>query len=242
MTYVAAHINQLHAADGSKWPPSFGIDFNGKNCAYAAAAMAEDYATRGKSKPTPPQLRTQANDRKGGSYRRQIAALLRARGLTVAIPENADMGDVVRRLQSGRWGVWMATDYDQIPDAKSCAPNFDGDHAVWLGQVPLANGKLLYDDPLCDKTKQIDRAVLEAAARKVADAFGSQGLLVLWVKQAPEPKPPTPPSPDPNEAAIARLSAAVADLTTQVEDRDLTLTDWAKYRDGVRAFPAPGEV
>lgn len=229
MSYQAAHISQYHDANGKAWPHSFGQDFNNKNCWAAAASMAADFATRGAFAPGPNVIRDESGDNSGGANRGDAARVLKAHGITANTPYGVTWDQVTAKLATGRWGVWLAVDYDMIPDAKSCAPNFNGNHALWLPPIaPDQMGRRAADDPLCDKQKWYPEAVLRGAAEKIARQNAS-GLLVVFVKQ--QPLPPAPAA-DPKDTLIATLQSQVADLSDSV-------VAWQAYADAVAAVPRP---
>lgn len=236
MTYQAAHVSQFHDANGKPWPKSFGKDFNNANCWAAAAAMAADFATRGAYKPGPNVIRDESGDNSGGANRGDAARVLKAHGIIALTPYGVTWAQVTARLDTGRWGVWLAVDYDMIPDAKSCAPNFNGNHALWLPPVPADQmGRRSADDPLCDRQKWYPELTLRNAAEKIANQVGS-GLLVVFVKQIPEPKPvPPPPPTDPKDKAIADLTAQVASLSQIVADLTDVNADLVAKLDAVKA-------
>lgn len=216
MTYQAQHLSQFHDPSGKPWPPP-GYAYAADDCWATVGAMAADFATLGKWTPTPPQIRSlSGNDKRSGNVG-DIATALRTKGITVNVPAGGRSWVAIQaKLATGRWGVCIATDYDVIPDAKSCQPNFDGLHMIWLPPVPEdAQGRDTADDPLCPITKVYPKDIIRQAARKCANEVGSQGLIVAFVKQAVPPKPaPT----DPKDAQIAALTQQVADLTDANDD------------------------
>lgn len=192
---IPDHMNQFHeltpaGLPGDEWPPLWGRNYNGLNCAYTVGAIMARFATRGHWKPSPNDLRELARDHEGGAMPRDVRRALEASGKVdpslVWMPRAGLSWDrVMRHRAAGRY-VWLATDYELIPDSKSCQPNFDGDHAVGLPPIPMREGNRLgYDDPLCNRLKYVDAAVIRRAAQKVARAFGSPGLLVVLVQQKP---------------------------------------------------------
>lgn len=227
VSYLGSHISQFHKinADGTTgpdWGASFGKNFNGQNCWAATGAQAADFATRGAWKPTPPEFRTESGDKSGGANRGDVARVLTAHGITAITPQGVTWEDVKNKLARG-WGVWIATVYGDIPDNKSCQPDFDGLHALWLPPVPVdPDGKMVADDPLCDKTKKYPEEMIRKAAAHARNQAAATGFLVVFVKQKPAPKPPTPPAPvpvpvDPRDTKIAELTTAASDLEDQID-------------------------
>jgi hypothetical protein len=191
---IPDHLNQFHeltpaGLPGAAWGPLWGRNYNGLNCAYTIGAMLARFATRGKWRPEPNDLRRIRQDHEGGAMPRDVRYALEHSGKVdpalVWMPRaGLSWAKVLAHRDAGRF-VWLATDYEAIPDAKSCQPSFDGDHAIGLPPIPDRDGKMFYDDPLCDRRKLIDPAVIRAAGRKAARNFGSPGLLVVVVSQPP---------------------------------------------------------
>ena len=73
---------------------------------------------------------------------------------------------------------------------------------------PRADGRIAYNDPLCDRLKWIEPNVLRKAAAKSARNFGSSGLLVVVVKQRPPKERPPNPEADRADELEAMLDEA----------------------------------
>lgn len=200
---IPEHMNQFHALGpngetGAAWGPLWGKDYNPLNCAYTVGAMAARFATRNKWRPEPNDLRRIRKDHAGGAMPRDIRYSLEQSGKVdpslVWMPRfGLSWAKVLAHRDAGRF-VWLATDYEVIPDARSCQPNFDGDHAIGLPPIADREGLLHYDDPLCNFRKRIDPGVIRRAARKAARNFGSPGLLCVIVSQPPAAGVPADPS------------------------------------------------
>lgn len=200
---IPDHMNQFHeltpaGLPGDQWPPLWGRNYNGLNCAYTVAAMQARFATRNRWRPSPNEMRQLAKDHEGGAMPRDVRRALEASGKIdpelVWMPRaGLTWAKVIAHRNAGRF-VWLATDYEAIPDSKSCQPTFDGDHAIGLPPIPDRDGKTFYDDPLCDRRKLIDPEVLRLAARKAARNFGSPGLLCVIVSQPPAKPAPIDPT------------------------------------------------
>ncbi len=193
--YVPTHdFTQFKAANGQPW----NTRYDAGNCWATAGAWAGDWATRGDWKPTPPDIRQLSGNLKqlpGNVGDIKAALQTHDPSIVVHIPPGGASWDVIlKRLASGKWSACIATDYDVIPDTKSCQPNFDGDHMLWLpgDQVVHGDGTLAYDDPLCANRKRIDGDVIRAAARKCANHLGVPHLIVAFVKQKAAPGEPAP--------------------------------------------------
>jgi hypothetical protein len=216
--YVAPHLNQFHrikpdGTPGPAWPKTWGRDFNALNCWAAIGAIAGAHGSVGEWLPTPPQIREESGDRKGGANVADIARVLRAHGLTANAPKGgATWAQIETKLVAG-WYVCIATDYEYVPDAKSCQPTFDDWHMLGIRPVAVdAQGRRQVDDPLCDRIRLYPEHVIREAARACADQVGSVGLLVCFVKPKPRPVPPPPSPVDPKDRQIADLTAKVATL------------------------------
>lgn len=198
---IPDHMNQFHeltaaGLPGDTWPALWGRNYNGLNCAYTVAAMAARFATRNAWRPSPNEMRQLAKDHEGGAMPPDVRRALEAKvdPALVWLPRaGLSWAKVIAHRDAGRF-VWLATDYEEIPDAKSCQPTFDGDHAIGLPPIPDRDGKMFYDDPLCDRRKLIDPEVIRRAARKAARNFGSPGLLVVIVSQPPAHPVPVDPA------------------------------------------------
>jgi hypothetical protein len=209
----------------------WGRSYNGLNCAYTIGAMAARFATRNAYRPSPNDLRELAEDHEGGAMPRDIRRALEGSGRVdpslVWMPRaGLTWAKVEAHRANGRF-IWIATDYELIPDAKSCQPSFDGDHAIGLPPIPnRADGRMAYDDPLCDRTKWIEPGTLRKAAAKAARNFNSPGMLVVVVKQRPaKPRPANPAADHAEELqqlldeANSRLEA-IAELAVPVNSMD----------------------
>lgn len=228
---IPDHMNQFHelkadGTPGATWGPLWGRNYNPLNCAYTVGAMAARFATRNKWRPEPNDLRRIAKDHEGGAMPPDIRRALEASGKVdpalVWMPRaGLSWAKVLAHRDAGRF-VWLATDYEAIPDAKSCQPTFDGAHAIGLPPLEERDGKLFYDDPLCDRRKLIDPAVIRRAARMAARQFGSPGLLVVIVSQeaaAGAPIDPTVKLQRLLDEANSRLEA-IAELAKPVDSLD----------------------
>ena len=233
---IPDHMNQFHkllanGSPGDPWPDLWGRNYNGLNCAYTIGAIAARFATRNSYRPSPNDLRQLAEDHEGGAMPRDIRKALEGSGRIdkslIWMPRaGLSWAKVEAHRANGRY-IWIATDYELIPDAKSCQPTFDGDHAIGLPPVPNhADGRMAYNDPLCDRQKWIDPDVMRKAAAKAARNFNSSGLLVVVVKQRPAKKPPANPAADEAEQlrqmldeANSRLEA-IAELAVPVNSLD----------------------
>lgn len=228
---IPEHMNQFHALNadgtvGATWGPLWGRNYNGLNCAYTVGAMLARFATRNRWRPEPNDLRKLANDHEGGAMPRDVRrALERSGKVDPSLVWMPRAGLTWAKLQAHRANgafIWLATDYEAIPDAKSCQPTFDGDHAIGLPPIEDRDGKAFYDDPLCDRRKLIDPEVIRLAARKAARNFGSAGLLCLVVRQAEAagaPVAPTRPLQRMLDEANSRLEA-IAELAHPVDSLD----------------------
>jgi hypothetical protein len=246
MTYLPAHLNQLHRikADGTPGAPWPGR-YNGCNCWATAGAMGADFATLGKWKPTPPQIRQLSGATTCPGNVGDIAVALRTHGITVRVPRGGTSWErILARLGAG-WAACIATDYDVIPDAKSCQPSFDGDHMLFLPpSAAIGPNGMYYDDPLCDRTKRIDPAILRRAARKCANHIGTAGLIVAFVKQAQQPVPPV--DHDARQAAAYAVfadqaSSAVAAIPIDQTDADTIAGETAAQQDILATIAAAKE-
>ena len=214
----ADHMNQFHkllenGAPGDSWGPLWGRNYNGLNCAYTIAAIAARFATRNAYRPSPNDMRQLAEDHEGGAMPPDVRRALEGSGRIdpslVWYPRAGLSWDKARAFVEGGRYVWIATDYELIPDAKSCQPSFDGDHAI--GMPPLkarSDGRIAYNDPLCDRLKWIEPGTLRKAAAKSARNFGSSGLLVVVVKQRPAKERPANPAADRADELEAMLDEA----------------------------------
>jgi hypothetical protein len=220
---IPDHMNQFHellanGKPGDPWPDLWGRNYNGLNCAYTVGAICARFATRNTYRPAPNDLRELAADHEGGAMPPDVRRALVGSGKIdrslVWLPRSGLSWDKVTAFRDQGRYIWLATDYEEIPDAKSCQPSFDGDHAIGLPPLaPKADGRIAYDDPLCDHLKWIDPAVIRKAAQKCARNFGSPGLIVLIVKQRPKATRP----PDPDKARIADLEAMLDEANSRLE-------------------------
>lgn len=237
MTYQPQHLNQLHDPKGKPWGTVYDTD----NCWATIGAEAVDFGTGGKVKPTPPQFRiASGNTRRAGNVSDIVRGCAHF-GVTMIEVDGIGWARVMARSNRGEF-IALATDYDQIPDSKSCMPSFDGGHMIGILPDTLGPaGMIGYDDPLCPASKRIDNAVLQAAGEKIVrqNTQLKSGVIAGFVKPyvAPVPVPPVPV--DPKDVQIAALTAQVASLTTQLGTANDELDDWSAYADQIDAATRP---
>ena len=171
--FVPEHIRQ-----GDFQTPANG---EGNLCWAASGAMAVAFATAGKKTPSPIAFRIKTNKKKKETGNVDaVAAGCAAFGVVVQKHEELPWDEFVKRLQDDPLtGFVLFTDYEKIPDKKSCLPTFDGAHVIWVagGNVTDAQepGKFkhtLYDDPLCAARRHIPLFDLRNAGEKYATDNG----------------------------------------------------------------------
>lgn len=219
MTYTPDHVNQFHDDHGNPWPKTWGIDYNGKNCWAAAGSMAGDFGSRGKVKLTPPEIRKESGDRLGGANVQDIVRVLKAHGIRCYYRIGMPFAKVVERLETGRWAACLATDYEFIPDAKSCAPTFDDYHMLFLPAQKVSD-KMSAGDPLCNTFRTYETADIKKAAASLARQEGVvRGVFVALVK-LPRAKPEPPAPVDPCADRIAELEDQLDDANQRLDAFD----------------------
>lgn len=235
-TWIPDHLSQLHqlkanGSTGAAWPQLWGRDYDGLNCGYTVGAIGAAFATRGAWMPAPNDLRELAKDREGGcmpaDLRRAIHASGRVPDRLVTVPRGGLSWARMVELREAGYYLAVATDYELIADERSCQASFDGDHMLGLPPIPpKADGQASADDPLCNHRKQYPEAELRAAARKCANSWNSEGLMVVVFGQDP-----VLAKPDPDALRIRELEL-------QVRERDARLEAIAKLAAPAAPDPA----
>ena len=146
----------------------------GYSCTAYAMAMAVDKATYGGSRVTGRQIRalSGASLYVGLTLPQAIAASSR---LYVPVVDESGSGawaDVLNALKHGR-GVVLQGDYDQIPDAYSGQPSFDGNHALYIDYLHSSGLYVYVMDPLQrNGARWVPVAIMRKFAEKLARSTG----------------------------------------------------------------------
>lgn len=154
--YRPAHVRQL----------GWGSAFDGLNCTMASACIALDRHTEGAKTSNPPLMRSFQSDQVGGTDLNDAAdAWAAGYGETLTV-NTVSWATFVSQINAGR-GAIVQGDYQEIPDAYSGQPSFDGPHAIYVNEFNSDVSKALVYDPLRSSAYWLPSTYL----RNYAEAF-----------------------------------------------------------------------
>jgi hypothetical protein len=163
----------IHSGGGHRYVPAFQYQLiysdpqGGYSCTAYSVAMAVDRATYGGSRITGRQIRALSGV---APYTGMTLPQVTRATTKLAVPLVRATGTwaaVMAALRANR-GVVLQGDYDQIPDALSGQPSFNGYHAVYIDRLS-STGKLYMMDPLSKVgARWVDEAILRRFAEKLS--------------------------------------------------------------------------
>lgn len=147
-------------------------------CTWISGAVGADYATGGKTDPSPDtvlskvKVSEETSPQTPGWSLADLARAMQRLGVPFAVRSGQGWSGV-RAARKANLGIVLQGDSDRFPNS-SCSGAFDGDHAVFLPPDTAPDGRWAYHDSICREKEYTTEATLRAYAEKFASgvAFG----------------------------------------------------------------------
>lgn len=168
--YEGTHHYQYAAGNSARTRSS--------GCTWISGAVGADYATGGKTDPSPDRVLSmvkvseETSPQTPGWSLADLARAMQRLGVPFAVRAGQGWAGV-RAARKANLAIVLQGDSDRFPNS-SCSGDFDGDHAILLPPDTAPDGRWAYHDSICREKEYTSEATLRAYAEKFAPgvAFG----------------------------------------------------------------------
>ncbi len=165
--YLPSHRRQL----------GWNTPLDHSNCNPTSTGMLIDWETLGAYKPTPPEVRAEMPDQDAGTNMFDSIAAA-AKWNVKIIRRVTDFDTVLQSLENGRANIIFG-DYQEIPDALSGQPSFDGNHSMIFFFYDVEMDEIFGGDPLLSRRRWYPASVI----RRYAAGWAGHGKIESGVAE-----------------------------------------------------------